>query len=142
MTVARPFAAVLAAVALASALVACGVPPDPSREQPALASAVADALPALRAAGISKIHAWSDRLEQPVQVTSAGGPLYFPYPRGMPLARFALHADAERVVVLSDDYDPAAHDRYVESMRRVIAESLRLAGENAARLETREKASR
>lgn len=131
-----------AALLLVLALASCGVPPDPSREQPALANAVADAHPALRAAGISKIHSWSDRPSQPVQVTSAGGPLYFPWPADVPLARFALHADAERVYVFSDDYDPATHDRYVESMRRVIAQALRLAGENDARLETREKASR
>ena len=132
----------IAAIVLAAALVSCGVPPDPSREQPALATSVADALPALKAAGISKIHAWSDRSEQPVQVTSAGGPVYFPYPQGLPLARFALHADADRIRVYSDDYDPADHDRYVEAMRRVIAQALRLAGDNNARLETREKASR
>ena len=35
----------------AAALAARGVPPDPSREQPALAASVADALPALKAAG-------------------------------------------------------------------------------------------
>jgi hypothetical protein len=123
------------------AIAACGVPPDPSREQPRLSEFAQGSADALTQAGVTKIVSWSDRVEQPVQVTTRGGPIYFPFPRGLPLARFALSVDGGRVTVRSDDFDERNFDTYTASMRPVIAEALRLTRENNARLETREKAS-
>jgi hypothetical protein len=123
------------------AIAACGVPPDPSREQPRLSEFAQGFAEALGQAGVIKIVAWSDRVEQPVQVTTRGGPIYFPYPRGVPLARFALGIDGGRATVRSDEFDDGNFETYTASMRPVIAEALRLTRENNARLETREKAS-
>lgn len=130
------------AAGLAIALAGCGVPPEPSRDQPALAVAIAPIQAELAAAGITKIHAWSDRAEQPVQVLTRGGPIYFRWPAGVPLARFALVVDGGSVRVASDDYDPASHDRYVAAMKRATGEALRLAFDQNAVQATREKASR
>src|SRR5512137_1113214 len=107
----RRLAAIRAFTLLAlAALVACGVPPDPSREQPRLSEFAQGYANALGQAGVTKIVSWSDRVEQPVQVTSRGGPIYFPYPRGLPLARFALVVDGGRTVVRSDDFDERNFD--------------------------------
>lgn len=130
------------AATLVLAIAGCGVPPDPSRGQPALAAAMAPMGDELARAGITKIHAWSDRAEQPVQVLTRGGPIYFRWPAGVPLARFALVVDGNTVRVASDDYDPASHDRYVAAMKRATGEALRLAGDQNAVQATREKASR
>ena len=136
----RPF---IALAVLAVALVAgCGVPPDPSREQPRLSEFAQPSAGDLAQAGVTKIVSWSDRTEQPVQVTTTGGPVYFPYPRGEPLARFALLVDGGRATVRSDDFDEREFARYTASMRRVIDEALRLTRENNARLDVREKASK
>lgn len=132
-----------AVVVLAFAFLAgCGVPPDPSREQPRLSEFAQSYAGDLGQAGVTKILSWSDRVEQPVQVTARRGPVYFPYPRGEPLARFALLVDAGRTTVRSDDFDERDFDRYTASMRRIIDEALRLTRDNNARLETLEKASK
>jgi hypothetical protein len=120
-------------------LCTCGVPPDPSREQPQLSAFATQYTGALVQAGITKIVSWSDRPEQPVQVTTRGGPIYFPYPQGMPLARFALTVDANAVTVTSDDYDERNHDAYTETMRRIINESIRWTAGNNERLEQKER---
>jgi hypothetical protein len=130
------------AATLVLAFAGCGVPPEPSRDQPALAAAMAPMGDELARAGITTIHAWSDRAEQPVQVLTRGGPIYFPWPAGVPLARFALVVDGNRIRVASDDYDPASHDRYVATMKRASGEALRLAADQNAVQATREKASR
>ena len=119
----------------------CGVPPDPSREQPVLSNWAQSYVPALQQAGISKIVSWSDRPEQPVQVMSAGGPVYFPYAPRVSLVRFALTVDGGRATVKSDDCPPEQHDRYVATMDWVLRESLRFTTQNNTRLETKEKAS-
>jgi hypothetical protein len=123
------------------ALYGCGVPPDPTREQPRLSAYAQRFAPELREAGITKIVSWSDRIEQPVQVRSAAGPLYFPYDIGVPLARFALNVDGGRIQVLADDYDDANFDRYTQTMSWVIRRAVELARTNNARAAQREKAS-
>lgn len=122
------------------ALSGCGVPPDPGREQPRLSAFAQQDAAALAQAGIGKIVSWSDRPEQPVQVTTTGGPIYFPYPQGLALARFVIIVDGNRVIVKSDDYDERNHDAYTETMRRIIDESIRWARGNNARIEEKEKA--
>jgi hypothetical protein len=91
---------------------------------------------------ISKIVSWSDRPEQPVQVMSTGGPVYFPYAPGVSLVRFALTVGGGRAMVKSDGYAPDQHERYVATMDWVLRESLRFATQNNMRLETKQKASR
>ena len=120
---------------------ACGVPPDPGREQPRLSAYAQRFIPELREAGITKIVSWSDRLEQPVQVRSNVGPLYFPYDAGVPLARFALNLDGGNVQVLADDFDDANFDRYTQTMAWVIRRATELARTNNARAAQHEKAS-
>jgi hypothetical protein len=122
-------------------LCSCGVPPDPTREQPRLSAYAQRFAPDFREAGITKIVSWSDRVEQPVQVRSAAGPLYFPYDAGVPLARFALNVDGEAVLVLADDYDDANFDRYTMTMSWVIRRAVELTRTNNARAAQREKAS-
>jgi hypothetical protein len=129
-------------IAVAALFAGCGVPPDPSREQPVLSNWAQSYVPALQQAGISKIVSWSDRPEQPVQVMSTGGPVYFPYAPGVSLVRFALTVDGGRAMVKSDDYAPDRHQRYVATMDWVLRESLRFTTQNSTRLETKEKASR
>jgi hypothetical protein len=106
----------LACLTVAAFFGGCGVPPDPSREQPVLSNWAQSYVPALQQAGISKIVSWSDRAEQPVQVMSTGGAVYFPYAPGVSLVRFALTVDGGRATVKSDDYAPEQHDRYVSTM--------------------------
>jgi len=137
---ARGVAAGLAALVVLC-LCACGVPPDPTREQPRLSSYAQRFAPELRAAGITKIVSWSDRVEQPVQVRSAVGPIYFPYDAGVPLARFALNVDGGAIQVLADDYDDANFDRYTQTMSWVIRRAVELARSNNATAAQREKAS-
>ena len=121
-------------------LTSCGVPPDPGREQPRLSAFAQQDAAALAQAGITKIVSWSDRPEQPVQVTTAAGPIYFPYPQGLPLARFVVIVDGGRVTVKSDDYDERNHEAYTGTMRRIIDESIRWARGNNARTDEKEKA--
>jgi len=130
----------LAAV-VALCLCSCGVPPDPTREQPRLSAYAQRFAPDFREAGITRIVSWSDRVEQPVQVLSAAGPLYFPYDAGVPLARFALNVDGGAIQVLADDYDDANFDRYTQTMSWVIRRAVELARSNNARAAQREKAS-
>jgi len=137
---ASPIAAGLT-VLIALCLCSCGVPPDPTREQPRLSAYAQRFAPELREAGITKIVSWSDRVEQPVQVRSAAGPLYFPYDAGVPLARFALNVDGGAVQVLADDYDDANFDRYTLTMSWVIRRAVELTGTNNARAAQRERAS-
>ena len=120
---------------------ACGVPPDPTREQPRLSAYAQRFVPELREAGITKIVSWSDRPEQPVQVRSNVGALYFPYDAGVPLARFALNLDGGTVQVLADDFDDANFDRYTQTMAWVIRKATELARTNNARAAQHEKAS-
>ena len=136
----REFACFLAAL-VALGLQSCGVPPDPTREQPRLSAYAQRFAPELREAGITKIVSWSDRLEQPVSVRSAVGPLYFPYDAGVTLARFALNADGGAVVVYADDYDDANFDRYTQTMAWLIRRPVALARTNNARAAQHEKAS-
>jgi hypothetical protein len=131
------FLAALVALGLSS----CGVPPDPTRDQPRLSAYAQRFAPDLREAGITKIVSWSDRLEQPIQVRSAVGPLYFPYDAGVPLARFALKADGGAVVVYADDYDDANFDRYTQTMSWVIRRAIELTRTNNARAAQHERAS-
>jgi hypothetical protein len=129
--------AVLAAIGVC----ACGVPPDPTREQPRLSAYAQRFVPELREAGVTKIVSWSDRLEQPVQVLSSVGPLYFPYDASVPLARFALKVDGGTIQVFADDFDDANFDRYSQTMAWVIRRATELARTNNARAAQYEKAS-
>jgi len=122
-------------------LCSCGVPPDPTREQPRLSTYAQRFAPELREAGITKIVSWSDRVEQPVQVRSAVGPLYFPYDAGVSLARFALNVDGGAIQVLADDYDDSNFDHYAQTISWVIRRAVELARSNNARAAQREKAS-
>jgi len=97
--------------------------------------------PASRWAGITRIVSWSDRMEQPIQVRSAAGPLYFPYDAGVPLACFALNVDAGAVVVFADDYEDANFNRYAQTMSWVISRAVELTRAHNARAAQREKAS-
>ena len=137
---AREVSACLAALVVLC-LCSCGVPPDPTREQPRLSTYAQRFAPELREAGITKIVSWSDRVEQPVQVRSAVGPLYFPYDAGVSLARFALNVDGGAIQVLADDYDDFNFDRYAQTMSWVIRRAVELARSNNARAAQREKAS-
>jgi len=141
-SVARPRFATWAPVVALAVTGGCGVPPDPVHEQPRLAAYASQYRAPLRAAGIQKIVSWSDRAEQPVQVTTQGGPIYFPYRPGIALARFTLDATGPTIRVLADDYDGAGHERYTQTMSWVIGEALRFAGDNNARIGQRDRASR
>jgi len=136
--VSRFSGSVLVVLAMA-ALSGCGVPPDPAREQPRLAAVAEQYGDAMAQSGITKIVSWSDRPEQPVQVLTRGGPIYFPYPPGLRLARFAIIIDGSHVSVRSDDYDERDHEAYVETMRYIVDESIRWTRSNNTRLEEKEK---
>ncbi len=130
------------AVPLALALAGCDVPPEPQREVPQLTQFAQQRADPLLRAGITRILAWSDRFEQPVQVLTRAGPVYFPYPRGLPLFRFALVVDGARVTVKSDDYEPRDHERDAAALQRVVDEALRYAGEHVAGHDQRESTRR
>lgn len=130
------------AVPLVLALAGCDVPPDPQREVPTLSQYAQQQADPLLQAGIAKIVAWSDRVDQPVQVLTRAGPVYFPYPRGLPLFRFALAVDGTRITVKSDEYDPRDHERDTAALRRVVDEALRQAGGHVAANDRRDSTRR
>lgn len=130
------------AVPLVLALAGCDIPPDPQREVPPLSQLAQQQADPLLQAGIAKIVAWSDRADQPVQVLTRAGPVYFPYPRGLPLFRFALVVDGARITVKSDEYDPSDHERDTAALRRVVDEALRQAGAHVAATEQRDNTRR
>jgi hypothetical protein len=130
------------AVPFALALAGCDVPPDPQREVPQLSELAQQHADPLLRAGIAKIVSWSDRIDQPVQVLTRAGPVYFPYPRDLPLFRFALVVDGARVTVKSDDYDPRDHERDTAALRRVVDEALRQAGDHVAASDRRDSTRR
>jgi hypothetical protein len=132
-------ALVLAAAAL---LAACQMPPsEPVTPQPALVRYAVPHASALAVAGVAKIVAWSDRPEQPVQVLTHNGAIYFAWPRGVPFASFALDVTgAAEITVRADGYAEADRARYAGAIDAAAREALRLAGDHNARVELRERA--
>jgi hypothetical protein len=132
----------LLAVSLALALAGCGAPPEPQREVAQLSELAQRRADALQQAGIARIHSWSDRIDQPVQVLTRAGPVYVAYPQGLPLFRFALIVDGTRVTVKSDEYEPRAHGRDSAALQRVVDEALQYAGNHVAAHDQRESTRR
>ena len=132
-----------AAVLLALLVAGCETPPpDPVREASALSELAQRRGEALQRAGITKIVAWSQRADQPVQVLTRSGPVYFPLPRELQLLRFALVVDGARVQVRSDEYDAGAHELQAEAMRKIVDEAIRLAGRHTAQADERARNAR
>ena len=114
---------------------------EPQTVVPALAPYASARAGALSAEGVEKVVVWSNRPEQPVQVITRNGAIYFPWPPSLPFAAFAVDVRGSDASVRADGFVDADRTRYASAIDFALAESQRLARDNNARLEIREKAS-